>query len=74
MKKRCDNCQCWERDGVDGICRAKCPKSAVIDCKRNPNLQLVWPRTKPSDWCFEGFLPVEKQDNLIAPFKSKDTE
>jgi hypothetical protein len=57
MEKRCDNCVCWQRDGIDGICRANAPKPIIIQGEGTYN--LVWPRTAPDEFCFDCFSPVK---------------
>jgi len=54
-KIKCCECQAWERDGADGICRRKSPVPACLP-NNAKGFTLVWPRTKANEGCFEGIL------------------
>ena len=61
-EKRCDKCQAWKRDGVDGICRRRSPKPAIFDMQ-NADLRLVWPKTNPEDGCWE-IVEITEHDTV----------
>lgn len=47
----CAKCKFWEKDQLEGRiggwCRRYSPKPVKIDSS------IVWPSTKPTDWCGE---------------------
>jgi hypothetical protein len=47
--KICKNCDNWERDGGDGICRGGMPRPVIIESGKSFN--LVWPRTRGDERC-----------------------
>lgn len=48
----CNTCRLWQvkEGGQDGICRRHAPKPAIV---LPGSAQLIWPATKPSEWCGE---------------------
>ena len=62
-ERRCDNCECWKRDGIDGICKAKAPSPGIVfisNQDKSGDLKLVEPRKEPHDYCFDSFRPIEE--------------
>ena len=56
---KCFNCEYWQRDGGDGICRCDHPKPAIVE--NGKSYVVVWPKTNANDWCsrFKSFAPSE---------------
>lgn len=54
-KKTCGNCDHWERDGADGICRGGTPRPTIVLAGQQYN--IVWPRTRSDERC-GGWTPV----------------
>ncbi len=54
-RRFCKDCEAWQRDGADGICRLTHPKPGIL--LQGGVYTIVWSRTKPDDGCCEG-LPI----------------
>lgn len=54
--RQCLTCECWQRDGMDGICRRNAPKPAIVESGKN--LTVCWPRTAGTDFCVDGYVEL----------------
>lgn len=54
--QNCGNCDHWERDGADGICRANAPSPKIVEGGKSYN--LVWPRMRADERCGD-FVPLD---------------
>ncbi len=57
----CKDCDHWERDGSDGICRAKAPRPEIIVGGQTYN--LIWPRMRADERCGE-WKPIGMEEHL----------
>jgi hypothetical protein len=51
IERKCCNCEAWQRDGHDGICRANSPQPEIV--QEGKSLVVVWPKTNDNDWCMD---------------------
>ena len=57
MESQCSTCRFWKQTGdtpVVGKCRKYAPRAVAMDpLSDTTNLDVIWPRTAPTDWCGE---------------------
>ena len=68
MASTCSNCKYWQdisRNIDRGYCRRNAPRPAAVSpIGETGNLDGVWPRTSPGDWCGEWSQKVEVEQPL----------
>ena len=57
MEFNCQTCKFWKKTGdtpLLGVCRKYAPRATAMDPLSGiENLDVIWPRTGPGDWCGE---------------------
>lgn len=59
MNPTCSTCRYWQIAPTGtGICRRYAPKPAIIMQAPGLPIGLVWPGTKPDEWCGEHLVQI----------------
>ena len=57
MERSCSTCECWQRDGADGVCKAHAPRPGMV--VEGMPASLCWPRTLAEDVCWDCYVKIE---------------